>query len=195
MIRLAIFASGTGSNAQKIIQYFEESDDVEISLIVSNKANAGVLNFAEHYDIPSMIIDRQFFYHTKQIVFELNHQSIDYIILAGFLWLIPSYLVKAFANKIINIHPALLPKYGGKGMYGLHVHDAVKKAGENKSGITIHYVNESYDDGAIIFQTSCEIYPEDLPTDIQKKVQILEHKYYPEIIEKIVLGEVKKRST
>ena len=190
MIRLAIFASGTGTNAQKIIQYFDQNDQVEVSLIVSNKPDAGVLNFAEHYDIPSMIIDRDFFYHSDQMVFELNHQSIDYIILAGFLWLVPPYLVKSFPKKIINIHPALLPKYGGKGMYGKHVHAAVKKAGDLKSGITIHYVNEKYDDGAIIFQTSCELTPVDAPQDIQKKVQFLEHQYYPKVIEKVVLNKV-----
>jgi phosphoribosylglycinamide formyltransferase-1 len=191
MKRIAIFASGSGTNAEKIIQYFDENPNVEVSLIVSNKADAGVLNFAEHYDIPSMIIDREFFYGSNQMLFELNHQSIDCIVLAGFLWLIPPYLIEAFPNKIINIHPALLPKYGGKGMYGHHVHQAVKDAGEAKSGITIHFVNEKYDDGAIVFQATCDVAPDDTPTDIAKKVQKLEHQYFPAIIDQVISRQSK----
>jgi phosphoribosylglycinamide formyltransferase-1 len=186
MKRLAIFASGSGTNAEKIIQYFDQNPEVEVSLIVSNKAEAGVLNFAEHYDIPTMIIDRGFLYGSNQMLFELNHQSIDCIVLAGFLWLVPAYLIDAFPKKIINIHPALLPKYGGKGMYGHFVHQAVKDAGEQKSGITIHFVNELYDDGAIIFQATCDLTPEDTPSDIAKKVQKLEHQYYPAIIDQVI---------
>ena len=188
MARLAIFASGSGTNAEKIIQYFANIDDIEVSLIVCNKEKAGVLDIAERWGIPSMLIDRAFFYESDQMLFELKQQSIDFIVLAGFLWMIPDYLIKAYHHKMINIHPALLPKFGGKGMYGMHVHNAVKTAGEKQTGITIHYVNEKYDDGAVIFQATCPVENEDSPDDIRNKVQLLEHRYFPEITEKVVRG-------
>lgn len=186
MTRLAIFASGSGTNAEKIIQYFADIDDIEVSLIVCNKEKAGVLDIAERWGIPTILINRLFFYESDQMLFELKQQSIDFIVLAGFLWMIPKYLIQAFPQKMINIHPALLPKFGGKGMYGMHVHKAVKDTGEKQTGITIHYVNEKYDDGAVIFQASCPVTIEDSPDDIRKKVQLLEHRYFPEITEKVV---------
>lgn len=186
MTRLAIFASGSGTNAEKIIRHFADVNDIEVSLIVCNRKDAGVLDIADQWGIPSMLIDREFFYQSNQILFELHQQGIDFIVLAGFLWLLPPYLIESYPKKIINIHPALLPKFGGKGMYGMRVHEAVKAAGEVQTGITIHYVNEKYDDGTVIFQASCPVLPDDTPEDIRLKVQVLEHTHFPVIIENIV---------
>ncbi len=183
---IAIFASGTGSNAQKIIDYFREREEVNIQLIVTNRPNAPVLNIAERESISSLVINRSSLYDTDQILNEFKQFQIDFIVLAGFLWLIPSYLVKAYTQKIVNIHPALLPKYGGKGMYGIKVHQAIKKANEPLSGITIHYVNEQYDEGATIFQASCKIDKSNTPEEIAEKVRLLEHKYFSTIIDLVL---------
>lgn len=188
MTNIAIFASGTGSNARNIIGYFKNSTDVRVALIVSNKKDAGVLDIAREHDIPVQVIDRRMFYETEEILTILRRHKIDFIVLAGFLWLIPEYLVKAFDRKMVNIHPALLPKYGGKGMYGMRVHEAVKAAGETETGITIHYVNEHYDKGDFVFQTRCAVAAEDTPADIARKVQQLEHRYFPEVIAQILRG-------
>ncbi len=187
MKRIAIFASGRGSNAKKIIDHFESHPTVEISLIVSNKSKAAVLSLADDRQIPKLVIERQQFYQTKVYLADLQNYKIDFIVLAGFLWLIPSYLVDHFPNKIVNIHPALLPKFGGKGMYGSKVHQAVWEAQEKESGITIHYVNEEYDEGAIVFQTKCTLDETDTPDSIAKKVLQLEHRYFPKVIEEILL--------
>ncbi len=189
MTRIAIFASGTGTNAREVIAHFNKAEDIEVALIISNKATAGVLTIAEQEGISSMIIDRPYFYQSKQILFELEHQCIDYLVLAGFLWLVPAYLVKHYKNRMINIHPALLPKYGGKGMYGMNVHKAVVEHGETQSGISIHYVNEAYDEGALIFQAACKVDQADTADDVRKRVQRLEHRYFPEVIEKIIRGQ------
>lgn len=186
MKRIGIFASGTGSNAAEIVKYFSEVPGIQVALIVSNKANAGVLTMAEKEAIPSMLVDRTYFYDSDQILFELKHRCIDFIVLAGFLWLVPPYLVKSYQGRIINIHPSLLPKYGGKGMYGMKVHQAVKAAGDKESGITIHYVNNKFDDGAIIFQASCPIDSQDSAEEIRLKVLKLEHHYFPKVIEKVI---------
>lgn len=186
MTRLAVFASGSGTNAEKIIHYFSHIEDIEVALIVCNKNGAGVLDIAERNAVSSMVIDRDYFYQSNQLLFELNQHSIDFIVLAGFLWLVPTYLTGSYRKKIINIHPALLPKYGGKGMYGMNVHKAVKAANEKETGITIHFVNEKYDEGTIIFQSSCPVEAGDSPEDIQKKVQVLEHTHFPKIIEQVV---------
>ena len=186
MKRVAVFASGTGSNAKKIIEYFRENENIEIALIVSNRAKAGVLTIAEAEGIPSIIIDRAYFYESEQMVFDLKQQCIDFIVLAGFLWLVPKYLIEAYPKKIINIHPALLPKFGGKGMYGMHVHQAVINAAEHQSGITIHFVNEAFDEGGIIFQASCPISSKDTADDVQAKVQKLEHEHFAPIIEEVI---------
>ena len=188
MKRIAIFASGTGSNARKIIEYFQDHDNIEVSLIVSNKSKAGVLDLARTHGLPHLILQRQDFYHTENILKEFTIYPIDFVVLAGFLWLIPPYLVKAFPQRIVNIHPALLPAYGGKGMYGHHVHQAVWEAKEPESGMTIHYVNEHYDEGSIIFQARCSLDPSDAPEDIARKVLALEHRHYAEVIEKTLLG-------
>ncbi len=187
MHHIAIFASGTGSNAQKIIEFFQHSIEVRIALVVANRQDAGVLDIARAFDIPVRVVDRAAFSTPSTMLPLLDAHQIDFIVLAGFLWLIPAYLVQAFPRRIVNIHPALLPKYGGKGMFGMHVHEAVRAAKETESGITIHYVNERYDEGDIIFQASCAISPADLPGDIAKKVQLLEHRHFPEVIAQLLI--------
>jgi phosphoribosylglycinamide formyltransferase-1 len=186
-MNIAIFASGAGSNARKIIGYFNNSPDVRVALVVSNKKDAGVLDIAREHGIPTQVIDRKMFYETEIVLDILKKHGIEFIVLAGFLWLIPAYLVRTFPKKIVNIHPALLPKFGGKGMYGMRVHEAVKESGETESGITIHWVNEHYDEGDIVFQSSCPVSPDDSPADIARKVQQLEHRYFPEVIEKLIV--------
>lgn len=185
-INIAIFASGGGSNARRIIEHFQQSSVGKVSLVISNKAEAGVLAIAAEHNIPTQIIDRQLFYASEDILGILKQHQIGFLVLAGFLWLVPTYLVRAFPHRIVNIHPALLPKYGGKGMYGMNVHKAVKAAGETESGITIHFVNEHYDEGAVIFQASCPINPGDDARSIAKKVLQLEHRHFPEEIEKLL---------
>jgi phosphoribosylglycinamide formyltransferase-1 len=186
MKHIAIFASGTGSNATKIVEYFRDNENIKVSLIVSNKATAGVLEMAKANDIPTHLISRTDFYKTEDILKIFKVYSIDFVVLAGFLWLVPSYLVESFPNRIVNIHPALLPAYGGKGMYGMNVHRAVHAAKEKQSGMTIHFVNIKYDEGDIIFQAKTKLLATDTPEDIQKKVLKLEHKHYAELIDKIV---------
>lgn len=183
---LAILASGAGSNTQKILEHFSDRMDIGVRLIVSNKQEAGVLNIAKVASIDTFVVTRDSFYSTTDLLVELDKRNIDFIVLAGFLWLIPPYLIQNYPDRIINIHPALLPKYGGKGMYGHFVHEAVHLAKETHSGITIHYVNEKYDEGSIVFQERCEILPSDQPEDIAKKVQVLEHSYYPNVIDQLV---------
>lgn len=186
--QLAIFASGTGSNARKIIEYFKGHPTIHVSLVISNKPDAPVLTMAQSHRIETQVITRKSFYESEAILDTLRENKIDLVILAGFLWLVPGYLIRAFQRRIINIHPALLPRYGGKGMYGHHVHQAVWEAHEPESGITIHYANEHYDEGDIIFQVKCVLEPEDTPEDIARKVLELEHYYFARVIEK-VLGE------
>lgn len=186
MRNIAIFASGTGSNARKIIEYFKQSPEVRVALVVSNKKDAGVLDIAKEHGIPTRIINRQTFYESEEILDVLRIHHIDVVVLAGFLWLVPSYLVRAFPQRMVNIHPALLPRHGGKGMYGIHVHEAVKSAGDSETGITIHFVNEHYDEGDFVFQERCAVDPGDSPSDIARKVLQLEHRYFPEVIARIV---------
>ena len=189
MKRIAIFASGTGSNAQKILSHFKTSNEIDVALIVSNKTNAGVLNFAKEYSVPTLIIDREKFLKGDGYVPELQAAKIDWIILAGFLWKIPVSLLNHWEKRIINIHPALLPKYGGKGMYGEAVHRAVLAANEKESGITIHYVDEQYDHGATIFQATCSVLSTDLVENLAEKIHALEHLHYPVVIEKVILSQ------
>lgn len=183
---IAIFASGTGSNAQKIINHFRNSDTVKVGLIVCNNPKAGVLQIAAAEKIPALLIQKQRFYEEDAYLDEIKNHQIGFIILAGFLWKVPAALISGYPNKIINIHPALLPKYGGKGMYGAKVHEAVIAAGEKESGITIHYVDEIYDHGNIIFQATCTVDENDTPERLAQKVHLLEHKHYPEVISRIV---------
>jgi len=186
MKNIAIFASGSGTNAENIIKYFTDDEKVNIELIVSNKTDAFVHQRAKKYGIESMTFSKSDFYTTDKVLEILQQKNIDFIVLAGFLLKVPENLIKAYPDKIINIHPALLPKYGGKGMYGDNVHRAVVENGEKESGITIHYVNENYDEGAIIFQAKCEVIPSDTYEDVAKKVHILEYMHFPEIIEKLL---------
>ncbi|MDX2301389.1 MAG: phosphoribosylglycinamide formyltransferase [Microscillaceae bacterium] len=184
--KIALFASGSGSNVQKIAEYFRDNPQIEIVCILSNNPQAGVLQRAADLGILSYVFNRQTFFETREILDLLLEKQVNLVVLAGFLWKIPDYLIHAFPHKIINIHPALLPKYGGKGMYGIHVHQAVFQAGDRESGITIHYVNDHYDEGEIIFQAHCELSPEDDPEKIAQKVQALEHKYFPKVIEELL---------
>ncbi len=183
--RLAIFASGTGSNTQKIIDYFRNDDNINISLIVCNKPGAGVLQIAEKENISTLIIERGKFFADGYVT-TLQENKIDWVILAGFLWKVPVPLIQAFPNRIINIHPALLPKYGGKGMYGHFVHEAVLAAGEKESGITIHYVDEHFDHGAPILQVKCPVEANDTPDSLAQKIHALEHRYYPATIRDLI---------
>ncbi len=188
MIKIAIFASGSGSNAERIVEFFSSNDEVEVSLILTNNPVAGVIERAQRLDIPVVIFNKKVFSKTDKIVEMLQLQGIDWVILAGFLWLVPTNLIKAFENRMINIHPALLPKYGGKGMWGHHVHEAVVANKEKQTGITIHYVNEHYDEGKVIFQTICEVIEKDTPENVAAKIHELEYQYFPEVIYKEILS-------
>jgi len=181
--RIAIFASGSGSNAQKILEHFKYHEQGEVVLILTNNPQAYVLQRADNFEIPTHVFTRQEFYQTDDVVKLLKSMEVDLIVLAGFLWLIPESLLKAFPNQIINIHPALLPKYGGKGMYGDNVHKAVLANGETESGITIHFVNEHFDEGEPIHQAKFKIEPGDTLDSIKLKGQQLEHQHFPKVIE------------
>lgn len=183
---IAIFASGTGSNTQKIIDYFKNSRTVKIALIVCNKPGAGVLNIAKNENIPSLLIEKDRFFHGDAYIDELNRHNISFIVLAGFLWKIPPNLIMAFKGRIINIHPALLPSYGGKGMYGNRVHEAVIAAKEKESGISIHYVDEIYDHGATIFQATCPVLETDTADSLAQRIHQLEHEHYPKVIDELM---------
>jgi phosphoribosylglycinamide formyltransferase-1 len=188
MKRIAIFASGSGSNAEKIATYFQEHPLARVTLILTNNPEAGVIKRARKLHIPVVIFDRKTFYDSERILELLKNDQVDFIVLAGFMMLIPDFLVNAYRHKMINIHPALLPKYGGKGMYGHFVHEAVVAAKETQSGITIHYVNEHYDEGNIIFQTTCEVLPSDTADDVADKIHVLEHFHFPRVIEEVIAG-------
>jgi phosphoribosylglycinamide formyltransferase 1 len=185
-MNIAIFASGGGSNARKIIEYFDGHPSINIVLVVSNKAEAGVLAIADEYGIKRLIISKSTLYDSEFMLNTLSDCGVDFVVLAGFLLLIPTYLVERFDKKIVNIHPALLPKFGGKGMHGSHVHEAVRAANETETGITIHFCNAAYDEGSIIFQARCSVLPEDSATDIARKVLQLEHDFFPKIIDKVL---------
>lgn len=184
--RIAIFASGSGSNAQKIMEHFKRSSEAEVVLILTNNPQAYVLQRADNFEIPSHIFTRSEFYDTDTIIKLLKNLQVDLIVLAGFLWLVPPTLLKAFPNKIINLHPALLPKFGGKGMYGDHVHKAVLEGKEEESGITIHFVNEKFDEGEILHQSRFKIEPGDNLEMIKFKGQQLEHQHFPRVIENLL---------
>lgn len=184
--RIAIFASGSGSNAQKIMEHFKKHPDAEVVIVLTNNPEAYVLQRADNFEIPAHIFDKQEFYKTDDVVRLLKNLQIDIIVLAGFLWLIPQNLLKAFPNKIINIHPALLPKHGGKGMYGDKVHQAVLESGDEESGITIHFVNENFDDGEAIHQSRFKIEEGDDIEMIKFKGQQLEHLNYPKVVEQLL---------
>ena len=183
---IAIFASGSGTNAENIIRYLQENDFIRVALVLSNRSDAYVLERANRLKVPSKVFLKDDWISGEQILALLREYNIDFIVLAGFLVRVPDVLLHAYPDKIINIHPALLPKFGGKGMYGDRVHEAVVTAGEKESGITIHYINEHYDEGNTIFQAKCPVLPEDSPADVAKKVHSLEYEYYPQVIEKLL---------
>lgn len=182
MSNIAIFASGSGTNAEQIIHYFSKDENHSVKLVLSNKADAYVLERAKNLSVPVMVFDRNTFYKTHQVLDVLREAAIDVLVLAGFLWLLPDYLLITFPQRIINIHPALLPDFGGKGMYGMRVHEAVIREGRKKSGISIHLIDEEYDRGKILFQAECPVFPDDTPEDLANRIHQLEHRYYPEAI-------------
>lgn len=192
MINIAIFASGTGSNAIRLQEHFSQSKTgIEVTLLVCNKADAPVVHRMKALNVPVLILSNQELEVGDNLLRKLKENKIDWIVLAGFLRKIPDNVVAAYANQIINIHPSLLPKYGGKGMYGMRVHQAVVENKERESGISIHLVNEKYDDGRILFQKSCVIHPEDQAEDVALKVQVLEHEYFPQVVEETIKMNLK----
>lgn len=188
MKRILIFASGNGSNAENIIKYFKENKKAEVTHVFSNKADAKVLERAIKHNVKALHFDRESLYKTNDVLHIINDAAPDLIVLAGFLWKFPENIIAEYPNKVINVHPALLPNYGGKGMYGMHVHKAVVKNKEPFSGITIHYVNEHYDEGGIIFQDKTALTEADTPEDVASKIHELEHKHFPEVIEKLLFS-------
>lgn len=184
---IAIFASGNGTNAENIIKYFSGNKDIKVKIVMANKADAFVLERAHRLGIPTLYKNREQWADATHILTLLHEQQIDFIVLAGFLARIPDALLHAYPNRIVNIHPSLLPKFGGKGMYGNKVHEAVVTAGETESGITIHYLNEHYDEGQIIAQYRCPVLPNDTPQDVATRVHALEYEYYPKVIEQLLM--------
>jgi phosphoribosylglycinamide formyltransferase 1 len=187
--RIAIFASGSGTNAEKIVTYFKGHPSIAVAAILTNNPNAGVLDRAKSLNIPAKVVTKEE-YLSADILDWLQKEKITHIVLAGFLWLIPAHLLKAFPNKMINIHPALLPKFGGKGMYGMKIHEMIRQLNETETGITIHVVNENYDEGKILYQHKCVVDMEDTPQQIANKVHQLEYACYPPILEKWILGKI-----
>ncbi len=186
MPRIAIFASGNGTNAENICRYFDSKEDFKVVALFCNKKGAGVINRLSAFKVPSYVFSKADCYKSLNLLQAVNAVKPDIIVLAGFLWLIPKALIEAFPNKIINIHPALLPNYGGKGMYGMHVHESVKANKDKETGITIHYVSKEYDEGAIIFQAKCPVLESDSAKDIASKVHQLEYAHFPVVIEQVL---------
>ncbi|MFD1094611.1 phosphoribosylglycinamide formyltransferase [Salegentibacter chungangensis] len=187
--KIVIFASGTGTNAENIIKYFQNTPNIQVVAVLSNRRTAKVLKKAHDLNVKALYFDRDALYHTREVYHVLKDINPDLIVLAGFLWIFPEYMLEEFSNKVINIHPALLPNYGGKGMYGPKVHEAVITNKEDESGITVHYVNEKYDEGQIIFQTTVKVDPNDTPDSLAQKIHKLEHKHFPEVIEKLLIND------
>lgn len=188
MKQLALFCSGSGTNAENIMEYFQNHHDIRVSCLLSNKAEAFALKRAEKFGVPSLVFSRSDINDTNIVFDFLEEKGVTHIVLAGYLWLVPPDLLNRFAGRILNIHPALLPKYGGKGMYGMHVHQAVKNNNEAESGITIHLADKHYDEGAVLFQAKCALTLEDSPEQIAEKVHQLEYAHYPRVIEAWALG-------
>ena len=186
MKRIAILASGAGSNADNILNHFKRSNEVSVVLIASNRPDAGVLEVAKRHGVATYILTKENFKEGSDFADYLASLGVDLVVLAGFLWKVPAVFVQAFHRRIINVHPSLLPKFGGKGMFGHHVHEAVHAAGEAESGITIHYVNEHYDEGAIIAQFKTALNPNDAVSDIERKVRALEMAHFPEVVQEVL---------
>lgn len=187
MEQIAIFASGTGTNARRIIEYFSPSQSIRVAMVLTNNPDATVLEKSRQLSVPTGVFSRNEFYETDKILNLLSEQKVTFLVLAGFLWLVPGNLLKAYPGKILNIHPALLPKYGGKGMYGMKVHQAVIAAGDKESGISIHSINEKYDEGEILFQEKCTVDSGDTPEMLAGKIHQLEYEFYPKVIEDFIL--------
>lgn len=190
MKKIALFASGSGTNVENIMSYFVSSKDISVNCVLTNNPDAYVVERAAQWGVDCVIFDREDFYKSEKVLDFLLDREVDFIVLAGFLWLVPEYLIDKFENSIINIHPALLPKYGGKGMYGMNVHRAVKENGDKKTGITIHYVNKEYDKGAVILQKEVEIESSYTPEDIAAAIHTLEYRFFPRTIERVLLPEL-----
>lgn len=186
MKSIAIFASGSGSNAENLITHFHKTQCARVSVVLSNNPTAFVLERAKRLEVPSVLFSRTDFYQSESVLSILKEYKVDYIVLAGFLWLLPSNLIAAYPNRIVNIHPALLPKYGGKGMFGENVHKAVVANGETESGITIHYVNEHYDSGNIIFQAKCSLEQGETADSLAEKIHTLEFEHFPKVVESLL---------
>jgi phosphoribosylglycinamide formyltransferase 1 len=187
--KIAVFASGSGTNAQNIFHYFSGNKKIMADSLWSNKPDAYALTRAASLGIDTFVFNRKQFYETDEVVQKLKNREIDLIVLAGFLWLVPDNLTGVF--PVVNIHPALLPKYGGKGMYGMRVHQAVVENKDAETGISIHFVNQNYDEGEVIFQAKCTVTPQDTPESVAQKVHELEYKYFPVVIEQLLLGKIK----
>lgn len=186
MKKIAIFASGSGSNAENIARYFNGNPKTKICAFLSNNPNALVLSRAKTLNIPTLVFSREDFYKSEKVILYLQKLEVDFIVLAGFLWLLPENILQKYPDSIVNIHPALLPKYGGKGMYGMNVHKAVVENGDSESGITIHLVNAEYDKGKVLFQAKCDVTPSDTPEQVAEKVHKLEYEFFPKIIEQLL---------
>lgn len=186
MKSIAIFASGSGTNAENLIRYFRTNPAGRVKLVLSNRPDAYVIKRARTFDIESVVFNREQFYQSEEVVALLKEKGIDFVVLAGFLWLVPGNLLEAFEGKVVNIHPALLPRYGGKGMYGQRVHEAVIASGDVESGITIHHVDSGYDEGGVIFQATCAIEPGETPESLAAKVHVLEYEHFPVVVENLL---------
>ncbi len=187
-------ASGSGSNAQRLMEYFEHHSTIRVAALFSNNPNAYALKRAETFNVPALLFTRDEFVNTDKVLQQLRQFKPDLIVLAGFLWLVPQHIVQAFPNKIVNIHPALLPSYGGKGMHGIHVHTAVVQAKEPESGISIHFVNEEYDKGDLVRQFRCPVLPHDTPEELAARVLQLEHEHLPKVVEELLLADGRKET-
>jgi phosphoribosylglycinamide formyltransferase-1 len=187
--KIAVFASGSGTNAENLIRYFSNSESAKVELVLCNNPSAGVIDRAKKLDVPCLVFNRKDFYESGSVLKLLTDKEIDFIVLAGFLWLIPKDMIAAFEKKIINIHPALLPGHGGKGFYGMNVHQSVIDSKAITSGITIHYVNEHFDEGEIIFQAACYVTKEESPQSLAKKIHALEHTWFPVVVEKLLMQQ------
>ncbi len=187
--RIAIFASGSGTNAEEFFKCFKRHPTIKIVSLLSNNPQAYAIQRAGNHNLPHKVFSREQFYDSDNVLKYLRELKVTFIVLAGFMWLVPENIIAEYDKRIVNIHPALLPKYGGKGMYGDHVHKAVLNNKETESGITIHYVNHRFDEGAIVFQSRCKVLPQDTPEDLANRIHLLEYKHYPRVVEKILQHE------
>lgn len=190
MTNIAIFVSGSGTNCENIIRYFKDSKEVNVALVLSNKPDAKALDRARNLQVATAVVDKASFSKEEVMMPLMREYQIDFIVLAGFLLMVPDFLIAAYDRRMVNIHPALLPKYGGRGMYGHHIHEAVRANNETETGITIHYVSSVCDGGEVIFQAATPVSPADTPDDIAAHIHLLEQKYFPEVIERVINGQL-----